>query len=129
MFSTNYWTYGLTFETGYIHQRLLRLLEFQFYRTKLKPSSHKEFDVNFMVSPKMFDIFFWNIRLENCTICSYGARNFTFIEWKKALITNGYLFVLVFPPKIFDTFLWNSILENFSECSYGQINSISIGLN
>jgi hypothetical protein len=76
----------LKFETAYFHLGLLWFLEFELNRTRLNPSSHKDFEGYFTVSPKMFKIFCWKIRLEYWKTWSYCAMNFNFIEWKQSLV-------------------------------------------
>jgi hypothetical protein len=43
-------------------------------------------DGYFTVSPKIFDIIRYNLRMENCMRMSYGAMRFKFIERKESLV-------------------------------------------
>jgi hypothetical protein len=53
--------------------------------TKLRPSSFKNFEGYFTVSPKIFEIFFSILKMENCWTGSYGTMSFNFIERKESL--------------------------------------------
>jgi hypothetical protein len=53
----NCWKYKAEMWNWVLQHGFIRLLEFQLYRTKVKPSSHNGIEGYFTVSPKIFDIF------------------------------------------------------------------------
>jgi hypothetical protein len=84
-FLINYWTYHANIWHSVIPSEAFNILKFQLNRTRLMHSSHKDIEGNFMVSPKIFVIICWKLRLENCTAWFYGTMNFKFIEWRESL--------------------------------------------